>query len=106
VLFVSLGGVCEEEPFSGFRVRFVHTRFMTLAYWRVRAGSVLPVHRHPHEQVMNVVEGTFELTVEKVTQWLESGVVAVIPPDAEHYGRAITDCLIIDVFYPIREDLL
>jgi len=46
------------------------------------------------------------LTVEKVTRGLESGVVAVIPPDAKHYGRAITDCLIIDIFYPIREDLL
>ena len=79
---------------------------MTLAYWQVGAGSVLPVHRHPHEQVMNVVKGKFELTIENATRRLESGVVAVIPPDAEHYGRAITDCFIIDVFYPIREDLV
>ncbi len=106
VLFVSLEEVCESEPFSGFKVRFVHTRFMTLAYWQVGAGSVLPVHRHPHEQVMNVVKGKFELTIENATRRLESGVVAVIPPDAEHYGRAITDCFIIDVFYPIREDLV
>jgi len=106
LMFVSLEEICESEPFPGFRVRSVNTRFMTLAYWEVGAGSVLPLHRHPHEQVMNVVEGVFELTVEDVTQRLESGVVAIIPPDAPHSGRAITDCSIIDVFYPIREDFI
>ncbi|NOY99054.1 MAG: cupin domain-containing protein, partial [Chloroflexi bacterium] len=35
---------------------------------------------------------------------LEPGAVAVIPPDVPHAGRAVTDCRIIDVFYPTREE--
>jgi quercetin dioxygenase-like cupin family protein len=32
------------------------------------------------------------------------GAVAIIPPHVPHSGRAITDCRVIDVFYPTRDD--
>ena len=64
----------------------------------------MPEHNHPHEQVANVLDGRFELTIDGETRVLESGMVAIIPPNAVHSGRAISDCRILDVFYPIRED--
>jgi quercetin dioxygenase-like cupin family protein len=52
----------------------------------------------------NVVEGVLELTIEGETQRLEAGMVAVISPEVRHAGKAVTECHIIDVFYPVRED--
>jgi len=44
------------------------------------------------------------MTVAGETRLLEPGMVAVIPPEARHSGRALADCYILDVFYPVRED--
>ncbi|MCK4639500.1 MAG: cupin domain-containing protein, partial [Bacteroidales bacterium] len=51
-----------------------------------------------------VTEGEFELTLNGKTQVLNSGKIAVIPSNAKHSGKAITDCKIIDIFNPVRED--
>ncbi len=93
-----------KELLPGADVGFVHTDNMTLAYWSFIPGVSIPAHAHPHEQVVNVIEGVFELTVDGETARLETGAVAVIPPDAIHSGSSITDCRIVDVFYPVRED--
>ena len=90
----------------GFHVRFVHTDTMTFAWWEIDAGAELPEHSHPHEQVCNLLEGEFELTIDGVTETLTSGRSAVIPGHAVHSGRAITDCRVQDVFCPVREDYL
>lgn len=101
---IRLESIAEKELVPGFRVRFVHSQNMTFAYWNITAGAALPSHSHPHEQVANVIEGQFELTVDGESKQLEAGSVVVISSDAVHSGRAITDCRIIDVFYPVRED--
>ena len=50
--------------------------------------------------------GRFEITVDGETVVAEAGDCVVIRPNALHSGRAITDCLILDVFAPVREDYL
>ncbi len=50
------------------------------------------------------MEGSFELTVAGETQVLEPGSVAVIPGNAPHSGKALTECRILDVFQPPRDD--
>ncbi len=102
--FIDLSQTPEREPVDGFKVRLVHTDNMTIAYWAIRAGASLPAHHHPHEQVANVLEGEFELTVGDESGIMTPGDVAVIPPDVPHAGRAVTDCRILDVFHPVRED--
>ena len=77
---------------------------MTLAYWDVAKGAVLPPHSHRHEQVINVLDGVFELVVDGMTQPLRKGDVFTIPGNAVHSGRALTSCRLLDVFYPVRDD--
>ena len=101
---VELSGLASRELLAGTQVRFVHGETMTVAYWRFEPGIPLPEHAHHHEQVTNVIEGEFDLTVEGETRRLGPGCVVVIPPDAQHSGRAVTACRIIDVFHPVRED--
>ena len=101
-----LGDIDEREIIHGYHVKFVHSKNVTVAYWNVRALSAMPEHAHPHEQVVNLIEGKFELTVDGQTHTLVPGSVVIISPDVKHSGKALTDCRIIDVFHPVREDYL
>lgn len=102
--FIKLDDIEEKEIVPGFRLRCVHTENMTFSYWNIQAGSSLPGHSHPHEQFTNMLEGEFELTIDGEAKVLRPGDVATIPSHATHSGKAITDCRVLDVFYPIRED--
>jgi quercetin dioxygenase-like cupin family protein len=104
MVFQDLNDIQEREIVPGYRARFVHAEKMTLAYWEVDAGAALPEHSHPHEQIANVLEGEFELTVDGISQVLVPGQVAVIPGDVPHSGRAVTDCRLLDAFQPARDD--
>jgi quercetin dioxygenase-like cupin family protein len=94
----------EREVFPGHVGRFVHSERMTFAFWRISQGAQLPEHSHPHEQVAHVLRGEYELTIDGITRRCVPGMVAVIPSGAKHSGQAITDCEILDVFAPVRED--
>ena len=89
---------------EGYDAQFIHTAQATYSHVKAKAGAVLPKHSHPQEQVSYILEGKFELTVENVPYELSPGQVFVIPSNALHSGRAITDCFILDVFTPVRED--
>ena len=93
-----------RELIPGTSVRFVHSDRMTVAYWHFDPGIDLPEHSPPHDQITNVLEGEFELTVEGAPEILKAGHYRVIPPDVVHSGRSITACTIIDVFSPVRDD--
>ena len=102
--FIELHDVREIEPVPGFIARFVHSDSMTVAYWEIEPGALMPEHSHWHEQIVNLLEGEFELRVGDEVRTVAPGTVAVIAPDVPHSGKAITRCRIIDVFHPARED--
>ena len=58
----------EHEVFPGFHGRFVHSAAMTFAWWTIDEGAEVPEHEHPHEQVVNVLEGELALTVDGTEQ--------------------------------------
>ena len=101
---IDLQNIEPREIMPGFLGRMVHSDNMTFVHWHIDAGAPLPEHSHMHEQVVNVITGKFELTVDGETEIIGPGEVACIPSNTLHSGKAITDCYIIDVFYPIRED--
>ena len=104
MVFQDLKDIAEREIVPGYRARFIHSDHMTLAFWDVDPGAALPEHSHPHEQIANVLEGQFELTVAGESKILEPGMVAVIPSDVPHSGKAITACRLLDAFQPSRDD--
>ncbi len=95
-----------HELIPGFRGKFQHGANMTIVYWEIDEGSELPEHSHEHEQIATVYEGKFELTIDGSTKILEPGMVAVIPSNAIHSGKAVTNCKLTDVFSPVREDYI
>ena len=102
--FIEIQQLASKEVVKGYTARAIHTGTMSLLYWTVKAGAAIPIHTHMHEQVAHVLEGKFELTVGDETGVLEPGTVAVIPSLVPHGGRALSDCQLLDVFYPERED--
>lgn len=93
-----------REPIAGHRGRFIHSEHTTHVYWDIEEGAVLPEHSHPHEQIVNLLEGRYELVVDGEPHVLEAGQVLVVPGGARHHGRAHTTCRILDVFSPVREE--
>ncbi|NND11482.1 MAG: cupin domain-containing protein [Flavobacteriaceae bacterium] len=100
----NLSNIVVKEIISGFRARFVHSKNITTSFVEVDAGSLLPLHSHVNEQISIITEGKFEMTIDGITNIYETGMVIEIPPNVEHSGKALTDCKITDIFYPVRED--
>ncbi len=101
---ITISNLEQKEIIKGFKGRFVHTDKLTIVYWDVEKGAVLPTHSHIHEQVTEILEGQFELTMEGETKVCEPGAVTVIPSNVVHGGVALTDCRIMDIFCPAREE--
>ena len=96
--------IAAKEVIQGYKAKFIHTERITIAFWEVEEGAVMPIHQHIHEQTSQVLEGKFELTVDGVRKIYEPGFIAVIPSNAPHGGVAITACKLLDIFSPVRED--
>lgn len=101
---IEINKLPQNEVKDGFMARFVHTENLTLGYWDVEEGAILPMHSHYNEQLTQVLEGKFEMTIGEQTQIYEMGQLVVIPPHVVHGGKAITKCKIFDIFCPVRED--
>ncbi|QHS56181.1 cupin domain-containing protein [Mucilaginibacter sp. 14171R-50] len=93
-----------KEIAPGYFSKLIHTATNTINFIEVKAGNAVPDHAHIHEQCAFVIEGKFQLTVNDEPKILDAGTFAVIPPNVRHSGLAITDCKLIDIFSPVRED--
>ena len=100
----NLNEIEQKEIIPGYKARFVHSENVTIAFWNVKAGAILPEHSHVHEQISIVTKGEFELTVQGEKQIAVPQKVIIIPSNAKHSAIALTDCEITDIFYPVRED--
>ena len=101
---MNLQQISSKEIFPGLKGKIIHGDKISWAFWEVEKGTIVPEHKHFHEQIMNVVEGNFEFTLDGKTLIYGPGSVVVIPPNIFHSGKALTKCKIMDVFSPVREE--
>ena len=83
---------------------YAHGSHMTLGYVEIKAGSVLPEHHHVHEQITYIIEGQLDMIIGRKPCSLTAGMYYVITSNTPHSAIAKTDCKVIDVFNPVRED--
>ena len=101
---MNLAEIKEKEIFPGLKGKFVHGDKISWVFWDVKKGSVVEKHNHIHEQIMHVVEGEFEFTLDRKTKKYSNGDVVVISSNIPHSGKALTNCKLMDVFSPVREE--
>jgi quercetin dioxygenase-like cupin family protein len=88
----------------GISGHYIHGTGMTFGYVEIKAGSQLPEHQHVHEQITYIIEGQLDMIIGGEACSLSTGMYYVIPSGTLHSAHAVTDCRIIDVFNPVRED--
>jgi quercetin dioxygenase-like cupin family protein len=101
--FIDTNGLPTFERLPGWRGRYFDSPSMTFALYEFDAGSSIHEHFHPQEEVWNIIEGELEITIDHVSQRLGPGFAGVVPPNAPHAVRAISDGKAIIVDYPLRE---
>ena len=101
---LNINNLKKHEVITGFHGRFINSENITLAFWEIEKDSSIPRHSHIHEQIMHVLNGSFEFTINGFTSTFSDGDIIVIPPNTSHSGTALTNCKIMDVFSPKREE--
>lgn len=101
---IKLSKVEKKEIIPGYFGRLIHTQNMSVIFWEATKGAIVPQHCHVNEQIMQVLEGKFEFTLDNVTTIYEPGTLVVIPPNVPHSGKALTACKLMDIFSPVRNE--
>ncbi|MDH4264105.1 MAG: cupin domain-containing protein [Deltaproteobacteria bacterium] len=67
-------------------------------------GCAFPVHSHPSEQILIILEGQEEHICGDEKFLMKTGDVCIHPPNVPHGGTTKTGFKGIDIFCPPRED--
>ena len=102
--FVDTRTLKVTERLPGWHGRYFHSSNMTFAHYDFKGGSSIHEHFHPQEEVYEVIEGELELTIDGVAQIVKPGLVGIVPANARHSVKALTDGRAIIVDYPARHD--
>jgi len=102
--FIDIDQLEAWERLPGWVGRVYHSEHMTFAHWTFAADTAVHEHRHPNEEVWHVLEGELEVTVGGESRRCGPGGVAIVPMNASHSVRALTDGKALVADYPLRDD--
>jgi quercetin dioxygenase-like cupin family protein len=96
-----------REMVPGIRMKTVcHGEKTHMVRLRLDAGSILPLHSHPHEQTGTLLSG-------RVTFLIDDEEYDTVPGDSwcfrggqPHGVRVLEDSVIVELFSPLREEYL
>jgi quercetin dioxygenase-like cupin family protein len=74
--------------------------------FRMKAGSCLPPHAHPHEQTGYLVQGKLVLKIGSEEFEVSPGDCWCIESNTEHAARILEDSVAVEIFSPVREEYL
>ncbi len=103
--FIDINQLKPIEISPGVRIRTPHLERLMLSYLEMDEGTVVPLHKHPHEQGGILLSGRLELTIGDETRIVEAGSLFLIPANVYHKAVPVGGPIVVlDVFSPIRED--
>ena len=69
-------------------------------------GALTPAHRHAQEQTGYLVHGSLRFFGDEGEMVVETGCSWSFKGGGAHGAEALADCVVIEVFSPVREDYL
>jgi quercetin dioxygenase-like cupin family protein len=95
----------DAEPGVRRRILRAEGRLMLMEV-EFAAGAAGYEHRHVHEQISYCTSGRFEYSLDGRRVVLSKGESIYVPSNALHGARALEAGVLLDVFTPVRDDLL
>jgi quercetin dioxygenase-like cupin family protein len=96
-----------REMLDGVHMKtLAHGDRTSLVEVKIDRGAVIPGHRHSHEQTGYLVAGRLVFTVGGDQFEAVPGSSWCIAGDVEHAAEAVEDCVVVEVFSPVREEYL
>ncbi len=86
------------------RRTLVQTKSIMLCEFTFEAHVEVPLHTHPHQQVGYVAEGRVEMTINGKKFEIKKGDSYAAPANIPHGAFTLEPSIIVDTFYPPRED--
>lgn len=102
--FKSFGELPTRQLFPGIEARIAHSDKVTLTQVTLEEGATLPEHHHFNEQWSTVLSGELEMEIDGEKKVVTPGMTVYIPSNMPHKATALTHCLVLDLFVPVRED--
>ncbi|RRR74708.1 MAG: cupin domain-containing protein [Candidatus Viridilinea halotolerans] len=95
------------EVFPGVRRRrLLATDALYQMTVSLAAGSEIPRHQHPQEQVSYVVSGRLRMQIGDTLCEAGPGEAVAIPGDCPHAVWTLEEAVVVDTFVPPRADYL
>ncbi len=88
------------------RRTLVHGDLMYQMTASLAAGSVMPAHQHPQEQIVHILSGHARLIVEGVAHEMKTGDSFYLAANVPHGIETIEETRVLDTFSPPRQDYL
>jgi quercetin dioxygenase-like cupin family protein len=96
-----------HSPLPGIEQKtLVYGKKTLMTEFRLKKGSILPRHCHPHEQTGYLISGRIRLTISGKPSDCEPGDSWCIPAEAEHGAEIIEDAVAVEVFSPVRQEYI
>ena len=91
----------------GIRRRTVtHGETMYQMIAELKAGSVMPPHQHPQEQIIHIISGRMKVNVGDDSLILGPGDSHYLASNVPHGVETLVDTMVLDTFSPPRDDYL
>ena len=88
------------------RQTVAHGKTMYQMLAKLAAGSRMPEHSHPQEQIVHILEGRMRLIVETVVHELSTGDSFYLASNVPHGVEVMLPTRVLDTFSPPRNDYL
>jgi len=103
--FAELSDLPLRQIWESAAVRTVDGERLTLGVVELDANALVPEHRHDHEQLGMVLQGSLEFRVGDEQRELGPGGTWRIPSNVPHEVKVGPEgAVVVDVFAPVRQD--
>ena len=103
-----------KSNYDNYKVAFEGVNFKTtvwgkntsLGEFKLKKDSIIPSHKHPHEQTGYLISGSMKFFIDKQEFIAEPGDSWNILGNVEHGVEVLEDTVVIEVFSPVRQEYL